>query len=141
MNITVSLLAPAGAVCLLLSVLEGWVLALVLYVKWEPVKRLFPGVRDLIRSHVDYAMMGVILMGIYAVARVMALALPPSATAALVIGAVYNPFGFLVKAVNPKMAKAEKPIEKLGILMGFVPATYGFVVFCVIVIRAYFTGV
>lgn len=136
MTISLSLLPLAGAACLLLSVLEGWILALVMYVKWEPLKKMFPGVRDLIRSHVDYAMMGAALFGIYAVIRLMALELHVSAIVALIIGALYNPFGFLVKAVKPEMAKAEKPMEKLGILLGFIPATYGFGMFCVKLIQS-----
>lgn len=130
MTISASLLPITGAVCLLMSLLEGWVLALVLYVKWQPLKKLFPGVRDLVRSHVDYAMMGAVLFGIYAVIRLMNLDLHVTAIAALVIGALYNPFGFLVKAVKPEMGQPEKSIEKIGILLGFIPATYGFTVFC-----------
>ena len=131
MTISLSLLPIAGALCLLLSLLEGWILTVILYLKWEPLKKAFPGVKDLIRSHVDYAVMGGMLFGVFAVLKGMNLDLHPSAIAALAMGALYNPFGFVIKAVKPELAKAEKPIEKIGVILGFLPATYGLLALCV----------
>ena len=135
MSLNESLLPLAGAICIASSVLEGWFLALILYVKWEPVKKLFPGVRDLVHSHVDYAMMGAVLFGIYAVLKVMHVDLHPVVILALAAGAIYNPFGFLVKAVKPEMGKADTAIQKIGILLGFIPATYGFLAFCIALVQ------
>jgi len=115
---------------------EGWLLALIIYADVKALKKRFPGQRDLVRSHVDYVLMGALLFGSYLLIKHMALDLPPTAIGALVLGAVYNPFGFLIKAVNPDLAMAKSKAGQVGILLGFIPATYGFGYLCIKIMLA-----
>jgi len=87
---------------------------------------MFPATHNLIRSHIDYLMMATLLGVIYFACVHLAITLPKSIIAILCFGALYNPFGFIVKAVNPKAGQAETWLGKLGVCIGFVPATIGF---------------
>lgn len=129
-----SLLPVAGAVCLLAAVIEGWMLALIHYLKLASVEKLFPGYRYLVRSHVDYAMMAALVFATYLILKSLGLSLPKLATAALIIGAVGNPLGFLLQALKPEIAEPDSIVLKVGILVGLIPATYGIGYACVLVI-------
>jgi len=126
MEITLSLIPVAGAFCLLASILEGWILALMRYMKVGALKKVFSGYQYLVRSHVDYVIMAVLLVGIYLVLVAMDISISKTAIVALIIGAFYDPFGFLLQAVKPGIAESDSRIIKMAILIGFVPATYGF---------------
>lgn len=126
MEISLSLIPVAGAFCLLVSILEGWIMALIRYMKIGSLKKVFPGYQYLVRSHVDYAIMAGLLLGIYLVLANMNIFISETAIVALIIGALYDPFGFLLQAVKPGIAESDSRIMKIIILLGFVPATYGF---------------
>ncbi|MDY6905508.1 MAG: hypothetical protein SWH61_12585 [Thermodesulfobacteriota bacterium] len=126
MIINASLLPLAGAICLLAAIAEGWIMALIRYADLRPLKRRFPGYRYLARSHVDFAVMAALLFGIYLLQAGMDLSLSALTVAALIIGALYDPFGFFLQALKPDIAESDAPLMKLLILAGFIPATYGF---------------
>lgn len=129
-----SLLPVAGAICLLAAVIEGWVLALIHYLKWEPVKKIFPGYRYLVRSHIDYAMMATLVFVTYLILKNLGLALPKLAIVALIVGAFGNPFGFFLQAIKPELLETDSLLLKVGILLGLLPATYGIGTACILVI-------
>jgi len=126
MEINVSLIPAAGAVCLLASVLEGWILVLMRYMRISSLKKIFPGYKYLVRSHVDYAIMAGLLFVIYLVIVSMNLPVSKAAIVALIVGAIYNPFGFLLQALKPDITESDSFMIKIAILIGFIPATYGF---------------
>ncbi len=130
-----SLLPAAGAVCFLAALIEGWIMALIQYLKLEPVKKLFPGYKYLVRSHVDYVMMATLVFVIYLVLNSLELSLSKVAILALIAGALYNPFGFLLQAIKPEMAESDSILLKAGILLGFIPLTYGVGIACILIIR------
>jgi len=134
-EIEMSLLPVTGAVCFLAALIEGWIMALIQYLKLEPVKKLFPGYIYLVRSHVDYVMMASLVFVIYLVLNSLELSLSKAAITALIAGALYNPFGFLLQAIKPEMAESESLWMKAGILLGFIPLTYGVGASCILIIR------
>jgi hypothetical protein len=51
---------------------------------------------------------------------------PPSFILWLVfIGALYNPFGFLLQAIKPELGDADTFFAKVGVAIGFLPLSIG----------------
>lgn len=128
-----SLLPVAGALCLSAALIEGWIMALIRYLKIESVKKLFPGYRCLVKSHIDFAMMAALVFAVYVLLTRLELSLSRVAISALVMGALYNPFGFFLQAIKPELAESNATLLKIGILLGFIPATYGFGSACILI--------
>lgn len=115
------------AACItLFSLLEAWVATLILYWKVAILKRLFPATQNLIHSHIDYLIMAGLLGLVYFACLGLKVTLPNAIIFTLCIGAAYNPFGFVVKAVNPKAGMSGSIKDIVMVSVGFLPATIGF---------------
>ena len=112
--------------CLLVSLLLAWLGALILYGKIGFLKAIFPASHQLIRAHIDYLLMTGLLVVTYYMFEVRALEMPKAIILATCIGALYNPFGFIVLAIKPAMANPQTILDKTRILVGFLPTTVGF---------------
>ncbi len=126
MQLDLSLLLITAAICMLVSLGLAWLASLILYLKIAPLKRIFPATHQLIRAHIDYLLMFGLLVISYFLSTHLELALPAWAIVLLCLGSLYNPFGFIVLAMKPKMANPETAAEKARILIGFLPATIGY---------------
>ncbi|BCS96719.1 hypothetical protein DSLASN_23510 [Desulfoluna limicola] len=139
MEIDTSLLPVAGTFCLMAVLIEGWVMALIRYLNIKPLKHLFPGYRYLVRSHVDFALMAALLFVVYLVLKSLELSPSTLTISALITGALYNPLGFLVQAIKPELTESDSKSLKIVILLGFIPATYGFGSVCILIIISLLT--
>lgn len=126
MNLELTDLLGTAAICMILSLILAWLGSMIIYAKIKFLKRLFPATHNLIRAHIDYLMMTGLLVITYFLMVHLQINLPDFVILALCVGALYNPFGFIVIAVKPKMANPETLSEKALILTGFIPATLGF---------------
>ena len=122
MEISISWLIITASICLAISIIEGWFLVLSRFLDIK----IFPGYGYLVKSHIDYIMMSGLLFAIYLILNSLNLTLSNSTIVALTIGALYNPFGFLLQAIKPNIADTDSKIIKAGLLIGFLPAIYGF---------------
>tara|TARA_B110000211_G_scaffold225508_1_gene277831 strand:+ start:330 stop:578 length:249 start_codon:yes stop_codon:yes gene_type:complete len=52
--------------------------------------------------------------------------LPKSIIVILCVGVLYNPFGFVLKAINPKAGNSDTVMGRIIVCAGFLPATIGF---------------
>ena len=52
--------------------------------------------------------------------------LPKAIIVILCIGVLYNPFGFVLKAINPKAGNSDTVMGRIIVCAGFLPATIGF---------------
>lgn len=129
------LLVTAAGV-LLFSLFEAWLATLILYAKVNWLKKIFPSTHNLIRSHIDYLMMTSLLGVSYFFCWLLNIVLPSSIIVILCIGVIYNPFGFFVKAINPKAGQSETLVGKIMVCLGFLPTTIGFGYVMVAVIDA-----
>lgn len=119
------LLPLAAAICLFMALIEAWFMTMVRYFKLTSVKKLFPGYRDLVKSHIDYLMMASLVFSMY-LALVELNIQPPNFILWLVfIGALYNPFGFLLQAIKPDLGDTNTFQAKAGVALGFLPLTIG----------------
>lgn len=119
------LVVAAGTV--IFSLLEAWLATLIVYGKVSALKKVFPAPRYLILSHVDYLMMATLLSVTYFICHHLEIELPLWVIIILCFGAIYNPFGFLLKAINPQAGNAETVFGRVMVCAGFLPTTIGFV--------------
>lgn len=115
-----------GAICMLISLALAWLASLIFYAKVQRLKAIFPATHQLIRAHIDYLLMFILLVTTYYLVKELNITLPAWVIALLCIGSLYNPFGFILLAIKPKLANPETPLQKLRVLTGFLPATLGY---------------
>lgn len=132
------LLPIAASVCLIMALLEAWLLTAARYLKWRWVKKVFPNYRDLVRSHIDYLIMSAIIFVVFLVLLQLQISPPPWILWLTFIGAIYNPFGFILQAIKPDIV-GEDTLSKIGVVIGFLPLSIGlgWCVFAILVASVY----
>lgn len=115
-------LVPAGCCLFLVSLVLAWLMVGVRYLRIPALVRLFPNDADLLRCHVDYILMSLVLFAFGALHP----PIPMWLAACLIVGATTNPILFLVMAVSPRV-KALQPLWfKAASGVSFAIATVGF---------------
>lgn len=118
------LIPLTAAICLIMALLEAWLLTASRYLKWRWVKKVFPNYRDLVRSHIDYLIMSALLFTVYLTLLQLQISPPVSILWLTLIGAIYNPFGFILQAIKPDIV-GEDLLSKIGVVIGFLPLSIG----------------
>lgn len=126
MSAQLSMLLLAGSICLFVTLVEAWCLTAVRHLDLPVAKRLFPGHAYLLKSHLDFLHMCALLFGCALVLDHLAIELPPVLLAAVCVGSVLNPLGFLALAVRPELP--QRPSSPFGALMAasFALTTAGY---------------
>ncbi len=137
MTISHDTLLLTAAACLIISLALAWIASFILYVKTAWLKKLIKANHQLIRAHIDYILMCLLLVVTYYLCQERSITLPNWCVITACIGALYNPFGFIVLAFKPKMANPETSFEKLRVMLGFLPATIGFSYPMILVINSF----
>lgn len=125
-EVTSQWLLITAAIALLISLFEAWLATLIIYGKIDFLKKIFPATHNLIRSHVDYTIMTALVGFIYLALDHLHIELPESIIVILCVGVLYNPFGFVLKAINPKAGNSDTVMGRIIVCAGFLPATIGF---------------
>lgn len=125
-EVTSQWLLITAAIALLISLFEAWLATLIIYGKVSFLKKIFPATHNLIRSHVDYTIMTALVGFIYLALDHLHIELPKAIIVILCIGVLYNPFGFVLKAINPKAGNSDTVMGRVIVCAGFLPATIGF---------------
>lgn len=110
----------------LFSLGQAWLATLIVYGEIKALKKIFPATHNLIRSHIDYLMMASLLGVVYFGCLHLSITLPDAIIVILCFGAIYNPLGFMLKAISPGLGHDGSMRTKLGVCLGFLPATIGF---------------
>jgi len=108
-------LVMMGSLCLIVALIEAWLLVAVFSSDDSPVSRIVPGRQDLLRSHIDYLMMSQFLFVFFMLYRTLEVTPPVWLVAAICIGSFFNPFAFLVRAVKPAY-KTNAPTAFTGMI-------------------------
>lgn len=115
-----------AAINLLVSLLLAWIASFIVYTKNRPLQRIFVSTRYLIRAHIDFLLMSLLLIATYYVITEFSLTVPAFVIVLAIIGAVYNPSGFVISAIKPQLSEPKTTINKIVTLLAFIPATIGF---------------
>ena len=125
-QVSMSWLIVTAAALLLFSLVLAWIATLAIYGRVQILKNIFPSIHNIIHAHVDYLIMTALLGVIYFFCKELALVLPASIIVTLCIGTIINPFGFILKAINPQTGQSDSIIGRVFICGVFIPATIGF---------------
>jgi hypothetical protein len=98
-------LVLTGSLCLLIALIEAWLLVAVFAAEDGPMAKIIPGRLDLLKSHIDYLMMSQFLFIFFLLYRTFELTPPLWLVAAICIGSFFNPLAFLIRAVKPGYLK------------------------------------
>ena len=79
---------------MLISLGLAWLASLVIYAKVKRLKAIFPATHQLIRAHIEYLLMFILLVVTYYLAKELSITLPSWVIVLLCIGSLYNPFRF-----------------------------------------------
>jgi hypothetical protein len=120
-----SYLAIGGSLCLIVALIEAWLIVGHFSSPDGPVARLIPGGKDLVRSHIDYLMMAQFQFIFYGLYRFMGLTPSGWVIAAICFGSFFNPFGFLVRAVKPSYVNPPAPYLTM-MMTSCIATTLGF---------------
>ena len=96
-----TVLVAAGSLCLTITLMLAWCLAGVRASTF--MKRLFPNYQSLLKAHMDYLLMTGLLMIFYLLFAQFHVSASPVILAAMCLGSLGNPVGFLVLAVKPSL--------------------------------------
>lgn len=121
-----NLLLITGAICMLMSLGLAWLASLILYAKMSSLKKIFPATHQLIRAHIDYMLMFILLVAAFFLQERFEIVLPSWVIVLLCVGSLYNPFGFIILAIKPDLANPKTFADKAKTLLGFLPATLGY---------------
>jgi hypothetical protein len=94
------LLIVASSVFILVSLALAWLATAVRILQIEPLKKRFPAHQNLVKAHIDYILMALLLMAYYLLAEVLAIEFPWWVIMTMIIGGALNPFMFIVVAMN-----------------------------------------
>jgi hypothetical protein len=124
MELNSATLAGAGSLCMALALILAWGLAGVRTSAF--MKRVIPNYQYLLKSHIDFLMMTGLLFVFFLQFTHFRLTPPGFVVAAMSIGSVGNPLGFLALAIKPNLS--QKPSSPFGAVMigSFVMTTIGY---------------
>lgn len=124
MHAGTGILAVVGSVCLTLALVLAWGLAGVRSSRF--VKSCIPNPQYLLKAHLDFLMMTGLLFVFFLVFEQLRLTPPMAIVAAMSVGSIGNPSGFLALAFKPDLP--QKPATPFGALMvlSFTATTVGY---------------
>lgn len=125
-TVSMEWMLATAALVMIISLALAWVATLIIYGQVKALKGVFPATQNLIRAHIDYLMMSTLLIAFYFACSHLSITLPTAVIAILCFGVLYNPFGFVLKAINPKTGQSDTLAGKIMVCSGFLPATIGF---------------
>lgn len=115
-------LVLAASVLLILSLILAWVLTGIRILQIGALKRMFPSDDQLLRAHIDYVLMSLLLYAFFALGTV----LPTAIIALMIFGASVNPLLFFLLALQKKDEMTIGPVFKGLAFTSFISATVGF---------------
>lgn len=119
-------LVVTGSVCLMLALLEAWVMVAVFSNPGGGLARYIPGSHDLLKSHIDYLMMAMLLFVFYLLFAHFQIRAGGFLVFCLCLGSVGNPALFLIRAIYPSLKEQQTPPFRAAMFVSCVLTTLGY---------------
>jgi hypothetical protein len=118
-------LPVVGSFCLTIALVLAWCLVGVRSSTF--MKKVFPSYQQLLKSHIDFLLMTGLLMIFYLLFAHFRVSVSPGILAAMCVGSICNPVGFLVLAIKPDTR--QQPASVFGAIMAcsFTLTTVGYI--------------
>lgn len=121
-----ALLVVTGSVCMLLALLEAWLMVAVFSNPGGGLARYFPGGHDLLKSHIDYLMMALLLFVFYLLFAHFQIQAGGFLVFCLCVGSLGNPALFLVRAIHPELKEHQTPLFRAAMFVSCLLTTVGY---------------
>ncbi|NJD08688.1 MAG: hypothetical protein FIA97_19675 [Methylococcaceae bacterium] len=100
------ILVVTGSLCLILALIEAWLLVALATNPAGGLSRWIADFGDLVKSHIDYLLMALFLFVFYLLFAQFQITAPAWLIGALGLGSLGNPALFLVRAMKPDLKTA-----------------------------------
>lgn len=120
------LLLLNGCLCLTIALVLAWLLTFRFISDEGLVARIFPDKFQLVKAHIDYLLMALFMFAFFAVFQLAAIIPPLWAVSLACIGALLNPLGFFLRAMNPELIKSPTKLYESIMAISFLATTIGF---------------
>lgn len=126
-------LVVGASVFVLISLALAWLATAVRILNIESFKKRFPAHDNLVKAHIDYILMALLLMAYYLLGDTLSVEFPIWVILTMLIGGALNPFMFIVVAMSkPKEFKPGASFMALTML-SFTLTTIGFAAAAILV--------
>lgn len=115
-----------GSLSLAVAQLEAWMLVASISNPSGTLVRLIPGTSDLLRSHLDYLMMAMLLYIFFGLFTHFKVAAHPVILLSMCIGSIGYPFLFLVRAMRPGLKGSNPPFFRVAMGISCILTTIGY---------------
>ncbi|MBT7641685.1 MAG: hypothetical protein HN715_01645 [Rhodobiaceae bacterium] len=129
-----SLLVIGASVFIIISLALAWLGTAIRIMRIEALQRLFPSSDHIIKSHIDFLLMALLIIAFYLLGMQLDVVYPDWAIWAMLIGGFTNPFTFIIVAMSPPDAFQPGPIFGIGAMASFIVTTVGFVTAAIMIL-------
>jgi hypothetical protein len=119
-------LVVTGSLCLVLALIEAWMLVAVFSTPGAGLAKRIPGSQDLIKSHIDFLMMSLLLFAFYMLFDHFQIKAPTLVILGMCLGSLGNPLLFLIRAINPIWANASTAVFRPMMAISCLLTTIGY---------------
>ena len=129
-----SYMVIGASVFILISLTLAWLATAVRIMQVPALKAYFPSSDNIVKSHIDYLLMALLLIAFYLLGNQMGVVYPGWAIWAMLIGGFINPYAFLILARHEPEDFKPGPLFSIGTTASFILTTLGFGVAAVMVL-------
>lgn len=119
-------LIVAASIYMLISLALAWLSTGVRILRVGSLKDRFPAHDNLVKAHIDYLLMALLLMAYYLLADELAFQYPTWVLLTMIVGAALNPFMFIVVAMHKPEEFRPGIMFKAMTMFSFITTTIGF---------------
>jgi|APSaa5957512535_1039671.scaffolds.fasta_scaffold117773_2 hypothetical protein len=120
------LLVIGASVFMLASLALAWLATAVRILNVTSLKARFPANANVVKAHIDYLLMALLLMAYYLLGDALGIVYPTWAIVTMLFGAAVNPFMFIVVAMHEPGEYRPGTIAKTITMLSFTATTIGF---------------
>jgi hypothetical protein len=120
-------LVVTGSLCLIMALIEAWMLVIVFSTPESGLAKWIPGHQDLLKSHIDYLMMSQFLFIFYLLFSHFQIKASAFIIVCMCIGSFGNALLFLIRAINPGLKEQPTTAFHFGMFISCLLTTVGYI--------------
>lgn len=122
-----SFLVTGASVFIIISLALAWLSTAVRIMRVPALQRLFPSSENIVKSHIDFLLMALLIIALYLLGRQLNVVYPDWVIWSMLIGGFTNPLTFLVVAMSTPEDFKPGVVFFVGTMASFIITTAGFV--------------